>query len=436
MSKKLTQEDGLIKRNGIWYVRVMLRGKRYKKAVGPRKEDAQLVLEELRRQRSIAKITDEWSGLDTFTKKKVVKTFRQVATQYLEERQHLKPITLKGYREILNKYLLPEFGDVRVVDISEEWVAKFQVSVARKVSPVRTNNVVNLLRYILKVCARRKWIPENPALAVDSLKEAKPDIDPFPMDELKRALDALHPHYRPLFTTLAFTGCRPNELFALRWSDVDFKRKQIIIRKGRVRGDEGTPKTRSSNRTVPMLGVVEEVLRQLKASELQHVDGFVFLTKKGQPFNKHADREWAMALKKARLKHRASYQLRHTFASYCLERGCDPAWVSRVLGHSSIQTTFEHYARFIRTTSNLNEARLEQSIAEESPFTPNKRDDPTAEHFTGQVAQIWYHGHKKGADENVPSAPVSLSDFKMEKWWRRRESHSRPKKSRNKSLQV
>lgn len=283
MSKKVTQEDGLFKRNGIWYVRLCVRGQRVKKAVGPRKEDAQLVLDELRRQRSIGKVSDDWSGLEQFTKAKVVKQFREVSEQYLDERAQLKPVTLKGYREILDKYLLPEFGDVRIEDISEEWLAKFQMQVARKVSPCRVNNVMGLLRYILKVCVRRKWLRENPADGVPALKEPRPDIDPLTMDELKKVLVIMHPHYRPLFTTLAFTGCRPNELFALRWDDVDFRRKQILIRKGRVRGAEGTPKTDSSNRTVPMLAVVEQVLRDLKAEGLQHVDGFVFLTKKGQP---------------------------------------------------------------------------------------------------------------------------------------------------------
>ena len=390
MAKKEIQEDGLYKRHGIWYVRIMVRGRRYKKAVGPYKQDAQFVLDELKRQRSMGKVSDDWSGIDNFTKPKITRTFREVAEQYLEERPNLKAATKRGYGEILEKQLLPEFGDARLEDITEEWIASYQARIAKKVSPVRTNNILGLMRYILKVCVRRKLIPDNPAVGVPALKEPRPDIDPLSMDELNRVLDIMHPHYRPLFTTLAFTGCRPNELFALRWDQVDFRRKQILIQKGRVRGDEGTPKTDSSNRHVPMLAVVEQVLRELKASEVQHVEGFVFLTKKGQHFNKHVDREWSMALKKARLKHRPSYQLRHTFASYCLQQGCDPAWVARVLGHSTLQTTFRHYARFIEDTTKANERKLDQSIAENGPLSKVPKQS-TVEHFTCQVAQNWYH---------------------------------------------
>jgi integrase len=60
-------------------------------------------------------------------------------------------------------------------------------------------------------------------------------------------------------------------------------------------------------------------------------------------------------LKKAGLKHRPSYQLRHSFASLCLERGVQPGWVSKVLGHGSMQITFEHYARYIDNKTNDNE---------------------------------------------------------------------------------
>lgn len=129
-----------------------------------------------------------------------------------------------------------------------------------------------------------------------------------------------------------------------------------------MRGKEGTTKTRSSNRIIYMLSVVKETLLALKQAPTVHLDGYVFLTKKGQPDDKHVDREWRTALKKAKVRHRPSYQLRHTFASICLQNGIQPTWVAKMLGHSTPQFTFKHYARFIDDATAFNQNRLENYI--------------------------------------------------------------------------
>jgi integrase len=89
------------------------------------------------------------------------------------------------------------------------------------------------------------------------------------------------------------------------------------------------------------------------------LEGHVFLGKDGKPIDKHLDRIWAAALRKSGLRHRSSYQLRHTFASILLHEGIAPGYISKMLGHSNLQTTFRHYARFIDDNRNS-----EQRIAE------------------------------------------------------------------------
>jgi integrase len=133
-----------------------------------------------------------------------------------------------------------------------------------------------------------------------------------------------------------------------------------------VRGSEDLPKTASSSRIIPMLSVVRDALEQTKQVGAVNLDGYVFTTKSGQPIDKHLDHVWRTALKKAGLRHRPSYQLRHTFASLCLENGVTPGWLANVLGHSTLQTTFKHYARFIKDSSRQNEDRLESLLSQAS----------------------------------------------------------------------
>lgn len=270
----------------------------------------------------------------------------------------MKPSTLRGYREILKNHLLPAFGNARIDQITEEKIASFQARLVDKVSAVRVNNIVNLLRYILRVCVRRKLIPDSPADNVNRLAERQTKIDPLTEEELAAVLRCMDKHYRSFYLALAWTGARPGELLALTFDDLDFNRNEIRISKGRVRGEEGLPKTESSNRIIPMLDIVQTELLALKGSNCRSLDGHVFTNKKGQPINRHMDRQWRTALKKAGVRHRPSYQLRHTFASLCLQRGIEPGWVARVLGHTNLETTFRNYGRFINNATQENERTL------------------------------------------------------------------------------
>lgn len=346
-SKTSPIKDGLYKRGRSWYVQIKINGRRYRKSVGPDKAHAAAVLAALRKERAISKVTGEIDGLHDLFKPRVTKTFNEAADDYLAERPYLKPTSLRDYQEILNNYLRPVFGDVSLEQITEEKIAKLQAELSQRVSARRVNNIMGPLRFILKISQRRKLITDNPAMNVRPLREDAPNIDPLNEDELDAALAAMRPQHRALFICLAWTGARPDEMFALRFSDCNFDRNEIAINKGRVRGMEGKTKTKAGNRKIAMLSIVKEVLLELKDRSMQHVDGYVFLRSNGQPYDKHVDREWRTALKKAGVRHRPAYQLRHTFASLCLQRGVQPTWVAKTLGHSTPQITFRHYARFI-----------------------------------------------------------------------------------------
>ena len=355
-------KDGLIKRGNVWYVRCQVNGRLCRKAVGKDKIEADAILAELKKQRALFRITGDWSGLEAFFQTKERKTFAEVAATYLAERPHLKSSTKRGYTEILKNYLLPAFGNLYVDHITEEQISKFQADISQRVSATRTNNILGPLRYILKTCVRRRLIRDNPVLNVPPLREEEPVIDPLTLDELERVISALKPYQRPLFITLAWTGARPDELFALKWQDVNFERNEICIRRGRVRGCESTTKTKAGNRTIHLFSPAKDALLELKRSPTQHMAGYVFLNKHKQPYDRHVDGEWRRALMRAGIRHRPGYQLRHTFASMCLQNGLQPTWVAKTLGHSTPQVTYKHYARYIDDVSSFNEQRLEQAI--------------------------------------------------------------------------
>jgi integrase len=239
-------------------------------------------------------------------------------------------------------------------------IAKFRTSLRSEVGTERINNCINLLRAVLEIAVRDGHIKENPAKGLGSLEptEIKEEIDPLTREELDLILRVIPAKYRPIFICLAWTGARPGELKALRWSDVDWRAGEISISKTRYKGQEGTTKTKSGKRRVMMLPPVLEALKQLKAAQsVSELTGHVFVSKDGTLLD-HLDRVWASALKKAGMRHRPSYQLRHTFASLCLSAGIEPGLIGRWLGHSGPQITLKHYARFIVDTKRDNQRFL------------------------------------------------------------------------------
>lgn len=285
-------------------------------------------------------------------------TFGQAFEKYLVQcNPPLKPSTLLTYKDNYRAHLEKALGRTPLSKIDKDCVVAFQNQLRAKrygpaekpLSNTRINNVLNLLRAVLNRAVEDELLLENPALKVKRLKEENPDIDPLNPDELQLALQHMDPFYVPIFTVLAWSGMRPNELKALKWEDIDWHRNEIRISRGIVRKLEGTTKTKESKRVIPMDPEVRRTFEQLKPinQKLVSLRSLIFMSKKGDTLSHHLDDIWRKALKKAGLRHRPSYQLRHTWASMALSAGEDPLWVSKMLGHSNAAITFKHYARFI-----------------------------------------------------------------------------------------
>jgi integrase len=81
--------------------------------------------------------------------------------------------------------------------------------------------------------------------------------------EIRRLCEIATPRYRPVITTLAWTGLRVSEALALQWRDIDFETKEIRVRRQLdSNGMTKPPKTRAGLRTLPLLPVLEQTLKQ------------------------------------------------------------------------------------------------------------------------------------------------------------------------------
>jgi integrase len=164
-----------------------------------------------------------------------------------------------------------------------------------------------------------------------------------------------------LFLLAFHTGCRPGELFALKWSDLDASARTLRIQRTivwpRDQGGEWyltDPKTALSRRTLPLTEALLERLAQqrtrqledrMKAGKAWADHGFNFADEAGGPYSQANLRyRFKEILKAAGLPTEFKpYDARRTTAALLMAGGTNPKVVSERLGHTGISITLETY---------------------------------------------------------------------------------------------
>jgi integrase len=248
-------------------------------------------------------------------------------------------------------------------DLSERKTRRGNLLSARRV-----NMVIARLRTIFATAHWRKLMAVDPMPHIKNLREAKPDVDPFDLDESLRLIEAAHYWERTLLSVLLFTGMRPNEALALSWDCINFEHGLIRIRRTvHRRFGFGLPKTPGSERDVEMSGIVRAELQNQRArSQLR---GELVFPSGGDTAIDLANfraRNWPRILRDAKVRPRVVYQCRHTFARLALEHGDTPQHVAAMLGHTTLEMLFRVYSRWMSRPESSALARLDAAIRAKS----------------------------------------------------------------------
>ncbi|MBW2562556.1 MAG: site-specific integrase [Deltaproteobacteria bacterium] len=228
------------------------------------------------------------------------------------------------------------------------------------------NQNIKVLCMPLKTAARQGLIDSYPYEGIRKVKENKVKIEPLSFEELDHWLNFLQEKDREWYDLILFwsrTGLRPGELFALRWENVDFFNKQILICENRPYfGGTGPTKTETSDRVIELRpAVVVALKRQQTRTGL--INKWVFLNHRQNQWNATSFREaFKFHLRLASLKVRPAKQMRHTFATLHLGSGENPSWVSTTLGHSNLEITLKRYNRFIPNLTREDGSAFEKAL--------------------------------------------------------------------------
>ncbi|WP_199731079.1 Arm DNA-binding domain-containing protein [Aquitalea sp. FJL05] len=273
----------------------------------------------------------------------------------------LSPTTLIGYRKIINGHLLPEFGMERVRDITparlRNWIG------ALGVTAKAARNIISPLRSVLDDAMNDGLIEFNPLdrvalkkLLTQTSEKSTYEVDPFSAKEIAAILKHGSEQESNMYQFWFETGLRPGELIALDWSKVDFVHATVRIDANVVARITKGPKTAAGVRTIELSPVaLEALLRQKSVTWL--MGGRVFLNpRKHRPWEVEQQirrTSWQPLLKRAGVRYRNPYQIRHTYASHRVSSGANLFWLAQQMGHETTEMIIRHYGRWIPTTGNL-----------------------------------------------------------------------------------
>jgi integrase len=276
----------------------------------------------------------------------------------------LERSTVVQYRRLLDLHVRPFLGHVKLSELTPGAVQSFRnVLVRNGRSRVMADRIVSALGSILNEAMTTGKVARNVVreAAAQNKRRARVEKRHATRPEVgvdipsKRELTAMIEHagkWRPLLLTAIFTGLRASELRGLAWGAVDFERKVVSVR---LRADRwntmGSPKSASARREVPMAPIVFNALKEWKLACPVCALDLVFPTATG---NVEFLANWhrralgriqfdAGITTDPRRPRYSMHSLRHTAASLFIEQGFSAKRVQSLLGHSSIQMTFDVY---------------------------------------------------------------------------------------------
>ena len=207
--------------------------------------------------------------------------------------------------------------------------------------------------------ADRRREPDSAALAFYSPEQiealARASADGAHRDRSRPALSPTEITARAREDTLdaelirvaACAGLRRGELVALRWRDVDFAGRKIIVRRA-LSGETEARSTKSRRaRQVPLPAQAAETLERLRRrQEFVGLDDYVFASRLGRRLDPSAlRRRFERARDTAGLEPLRFHDLRHTYGSLLVAGGIDLLSVKAAMGHSHITTERYLHAR-------------------------------------------------------------------------------------------
>jgi integrase len=310
-------------------------------------------LGEISRKEAVEKLAQRLvtAGTDGPMRSRV--TFRTIADDW---EAHVMPMykhsTQKNHRHILQKHLLPRFGDMTICNIKRQAIQEYVSSLMQTgYAPKTIDHIHDVLSALLRTAVKWGHLSDNPAHGVDlpRLRTVKPKWA-LTTAQAEMLLVALPPLPRTMVGVALLSGLRRGELFALRWRDLDESTGCLTVREAVYEGKFDTPKTAAGRRRIPLAATAWRLLREWRPlARADEPDALVFSTGSGKPISpNNMLRQWVFpACDRLKLSRASWLTFRRTYASWAHDKGVAGKVVAQLMGHANVDTTLNVYTQVI-----------------------------------------------------------------------------------------
>jgi integrase len=294
-------------------------------------------------------------------------TVNDLVTHY--EKHELTPerkafATVDVHESFLTLYIVPKWGALRLTDVKtvavEQWLERLPFA------PATRTKIRNIMSALYSHAIRQEWITFNPIAKVRTSAKRLREPDVLTPAEFQALLKELPLRERAAVMLAGSTGLRRSELFALRWSDVNFFTMEIAVTRAVVRNHFGETKTEASHKPVPLHPSVKNVLAEWRGESLYKGDGdFLFpsLRKNGkQPLM--PDMVLRKIIRPALVRAKVAgkvigwHSFRHSLATNLRALGVDVKVAQELLRHANSRTTMDLYTQAV--SADKRSASLKQ----------------------------------------------------------------------------
>ena len=309
-----------------------------------------------------------------------------------------KETTYSSYLYYLEKHIRPYFGDLLLLDVTEDVMQRFYTFKMHGgradgkpggLSPKSIQNLHVVIHAALRKAVQLKKIPEDPSKGTERPQVIEPEMRVLDQEEMQIFMkEILKETQRTAMLVDLFTGLRLGEILALYMEDVDFDRQGLHVRRNVARfktydQDPNAPKTKIIVQDTPkghkrslfvplsdeLFGILLRHIFKLENSDWPNPDRLLFPSTKGTMIDPRSFQKRVAAVsKRCEIQHVNVHALRHTFATRLVDQKVPLRIVQELLGHASITTTQRYAHVFSEERKNAID-RLDEFLLEDPNLT-------------------------------------------------------------------
>ena len=267
----------------------------------------------------------------------------------------VKESSYQTYLRQINVHLLPALGRLPLSEVTSAVVHGFVTQMeGAGFAHSTVKGALRLLNAALRSAQEEGLILKNPCRKIHvQPKEAAEQrvLNRSEQDALRSA--AMNQNDLPTLLSL-YTGMRLGEVCALKWSDIDWEKKTITVRRTAQRTASmenregrrtllmiGSPKSKRSHRILPVPDFLLALLK--KSCPAADADAYIFGRPDRAAEPRTMQRHFQQLTRALGLSGVHFHTLRHSFATRLMELGVDIQTISALLGHQSAKTTLDFY---------------------------------------------------------------------------------------------